>query len=141
LLTITAPTKRTASLFVETKSGLEPTEVDYLSATVRPTVDQPVLVVAPFLSPRAQERLTAGGFGCADLTGNVRLSVPKAGLFIETSGAQQNPAPTIRENRSEAPRPVDSFERSLILDRQWIYASSPSARASIPGTRRGSSRC
>jgi hypothetical protein len=98
--TITGPMKKTASLFVETKTRLEPREVDYLSATVRPTVDQPVLIVAPFLSPRAQERLTAGGFGYADLTGNVRLSVPKAGLFIETSGARETPAPTIRDRKS-----------------------------------------
>ena len=100
LLTITSPTQKMASLFVETKSRLEPREVDDLAATVRPTVDQPVLIIAPFLSPRAQERLAAGGFAYADLTGNVRLSVPNAGLFIETSGARENPQPTVRDRRS-----------------------------------------
>ena len=73
--------------------------MDYLSAT-RPTGDQPVLIMAPFLSPRTQERLKASGFGYADLTGNVRLSLPKAGLFLETTGARENPAPTVRDRKS-----------------------------------------
>jgi hypothetical protein len=35
-----------------------------------------------------------------DLTGNVRLSLPKAGLFLETTGARENPAPTVRDRKS-----------------------------------------
>ncbi len=100
VLKISGPAKNAGSVFVEAKTRLEPRDVDYLSATVRPTPDQPVLVIAPFLSPRTQERLTASGFGYADLTGNVRLSLPKAGLFLETTGAQENPVPTVRDRKS-----------------------------------------
>src|SRR6266516_5312156 len=61
-------------VLVEAKARLEPKDVDYLAASLRPTPTQPVLVAAPFISPRTQERLKAKGFGYADLTGNVRLS-------------------------------------------------------------------
>jgi hypothetical protein len=100
VLKISGPAKNAGSALVETKTRLEPRDVDYLAATTRPTADQPVLIIAPFLSPRTQERLTAAGFGYADLTGNVRLSLPKAGLFLETTGARENPAPTVRDRKS-----------------------------------------
>lgn len=100
ILKISGPAKNAGSVLVEAKTRLEPRDVDDLSATTRPTADQPVLIIAPFLSPRTQERLTAGGFGYADLTGNVRLSLPKAGLFLETTGARENPAPTARDRKS-----------------------------------------
>ena len=100
ILKVSGPAKNGGSVLVEAKTRLEPRDVDYLSATMQPTAERPMLIVAPFLSPRTQERLTAGGFGTPDLTGNVRLSVPKAGLFIETAGAQENPAPTVRDRKS-----------------------------------------
>lgn len=88
------------SILLEAKSRLEPRDVDYLAASLRPTADRPILIVAPFLSPRAQERLKTTGFGYADLTGNVRLAVSKPGLFIETTGATENPEPTPRDRKS-----------------------------------------
>jgi hypothetical protein len=100
VLKISGPAKNAGSVLVEAKTRLEPRDVDYLAVITRPTADQPVLIIAPFLSPRTQERLTARGFGYADLSGNVRLSVPMAGLFLETSGARENPAPTARERKS-----------------------------------------
>jgi hypothetical protein len=74
VLKISGPATNAGCVLVEAKTRLEPRDVDYLSAMVRPTLDQHVLIIAPFLSPRTQARLTAGGFGYADLTGNVRLS-------------------------------------------------------------------
>jgi hypothetical protein len=58
------------------------------------------VVAAPFISPRAQERLKANGFGYVDLSGNVYLSIDEPGLFIETTGAVQNPAPAAHERKS-----------------------------------------
>jgi hypothetical protein len=40
------------------------------------------------------------GFGYADLTGNLRLSLSKPALFIETRGADENPTPDVRDRRS-----------------------------------------
>jgi hypothetical protein len=85
---------------VEAKSRIEPKDVDYLAATLRPTPEQPVLIAAPFLSPRTQERLRSRGFAYADLTGNVRLTLTEPGLFIETTGARENPTPGARVRKS-----------------------------------------
>ncbi|MGE3844572.1 MAG: hypothetical protein AB7I50_23655, partial [Vicinamibacterales bacterium] len=85
---------------VSAKRRVEPKDVEYLAATLRPTPDQPVLIAAPFLSPRTQERLRDRGFAYADLTGNVRLELTEPGLFIETSGARENPEPSPRDRKS-----------------------------------------
>ena len=100
ILKVRGPGNATGSVVVEAKARIEPKDVDYLAATLRPTVDRPVLVVAPFLSPRTQERLRASGFGYADRTGNVRLTLSRPGLFIETSGASQDPEPSSRDRKS-----------------------------------------
>jgi len=89
-----------ASVRVQLKSRVEPRDVDYLAATLQPTSDRPVLIAAPFLSPRTQQRLKESGFAYADLAGNVRLSLSEPGLFIETTGATENPEPSIRERKS-----------------------------------------
>ena len=89
-----------ANLRVEAKSRFEPKDVDYLAATLQPTAEQPVLIAAPFLSSRTQERLRSRGFCYADLTGNVRLTLTEPGLFIETTGARENPAPSSRARKS-----------------------------------------
>ncbi|MBI1787059.1 MAG: hypothetical protein HYR60_05830 [Acidobacteria bacterium] len=56
--------------------------------------------MAPFLSPKVQERLRTLGFEYADLTGNIRLRLSKPGLYVETYGAGTNPEPTVRDRRS-----------------------------------------
>jgi len=71
-----------------------------MAAVLRPVRDLPVLVVAPFLSQRTQERLRTLGFDYTDLTGNIRLRLSKPGLYIETRGADKNPEPTVRDRRS-----------------------------------------
>ena len=90
----------TGTIRVGAKSRVEPKDVDYLAATLRPTPDEPVLIAAPYLSPRTQERLRSRGFAYADLTGNVRLELTEPGLFIETTGARENPEPNPRDRKS-----------------------------------------
>lgn len=94
--------KGTASgtIRVAARSVVEPKDVDYLAATLSPTPDAPVLIAAPFFSPRTQERLRSRGFAYADLTGNVRLELSEPGLFIETTGARENPEPSPRDRKS-----------------------------------------
>jgi hypothetical protein len=99
ILKVRGPGGNTGSIRVEIKRRLEPRDVDSLE-TALPAAPSAPLVVAPFISPRTQERLKAEGFGYADLTGNIHLSLSQPGLFIESSGAAQNPAPTPRERKS-----------------------------------------
>jgi hypothetical protein len=100
VLKIREPRGNTGSVLVQAKAHLEPRDVDFLRVTSPAASSPPVLIVAPFISVRTQERLRAKGFGYADLTGNVRLSLSTPGIFIETSGAVQNPTPMPRERKS-----------------------------------------
>ena len=99
-LEIRGPGGTRGKVRVEARSQLEPREVDPLALTCRPSFEEPVLIAAPYLSPRTRERLVARGFAYADLTGNVRLSLSAPALFIDTSGATQNPEPLARERTS-----------------------------------------
>lgn len=100
ILKIAGPRGTTGSIGVQVKTYLEPKDVDSLVVPPSTPRNQQLLVLAPFISTRAQERLKLRGFGYADLTGNTRLSLSDPGLFIETTGAVQNPLPTPRERRS-----------------------------------------
>jgi len=99
-LIIRAPDGVASTVLVAAKQRLEPKDVDHIAITRPPQVDQPLLVAAPFLSPRAQERLSRSGYAYADLTGNIRLALIKPGLVIQTTGATQNPEPTPRDRKS-----------------------------------------
>jgi len=99
-LTIRAPDGAASTVLVEAKRRLEPKDVDQIAVTRPPRADQPLLVAAPFLSPRAQDRLSRTGFAYADLTGNIRLTLTEPGLVIQTTGATQNPEPTPRDRKS-----------------------------------------
>lgn len=99
-LEIRGPGRSRGTVRVEARSQFEPREADLLAQASPPSAETPVLVAAPFLTPRTQERLVARGFAYADLTGNVRLSLAAPPLFIETTGASRNPEPLARDRRS-----------------------------------------
>lgn len=99
ILRISGPGSTSASIVLQAKSRLEPKDIDSL-ASLLSSQGLPVVIAAPFLSARSQEALVARGFGYADLTGNIRLSLSKPGLYIETRGADKNPEPATRERRS-----------------------------------------
>jgi hypothetical protein len=99
VVTLAGPGDQAASIIVEAKSRLEPQNVQGLAGQ-RADSSRPVLVVAPFLSPRTRELLAASGLNFADLTGNIRLVLSKPALFIDARGAEENPAPAPRERRS-----------------------------------------
>ena len=54
------------------------------------------MVVSAYLSPLTRERLAEAGISYADSTGNVRFSVDRPAVYIETQGADKNP---FREDR------------------------------------------
>ena len=56
--------------------------------------DTPTLVIAEWLSERAQELLQARGISFIDATGNAEVRLTEPGLFIRTEGAKRNPSPT-----------------------------------------------
>jgi hypothetical protein len=119
---------------VGAKSRIEPKDVDYLAATLRPTLDEPVLIAAPYLSPRTRERLRSRGFAYADLTGNVRLELTEPGLFIETTGARENPEPSPRDRKSLKGAKAGRLVRALCDFRPPVGLRELAKRAGIdPG--------
>ena len=90
-----------ASLMVEPKRVLTPRDAERLfSGTARRyrqlNPSPPVLVVAPWLSTRTCAVLAADDINYLDLTGNVRISLENPPLFIISTGASRDPAPTDR---------------------------------------------
>ncbi len=108
--------------------------MDYLAATLRPTPVEPMLIAAPFLSPRTRERLRNSGFAYADLTGNIRLVLAEPGLFIETTGAQENPEPTPRHRKSLKGAKAGRLVRALCDFRPPVGLRELAKRAGVdPG--------
>lgn len=102
-----------ARLLVETKRVVEPRDV----ATVLKQIDaykarkgarsglqQLAVVVAPYLSPMARERLAESGAGWFDATGNLRLQLERPGLFIDRVGATRSPFTEPDERRLQSLR-------------------------------------
>jgi hypothetical protein len=122
------------TLRLDVKGRVEPKDVDYLAVTLRPTLDAPVLIAAPFLSPRTQERLRSRGFSYADLTGNIRLELTEPGLFIETTGARDNPKPTPRDRKSLKGAKAGRLVRALCDFRPPVGLREVAKRAGVdPG--------
>jgi hypothetical protein len=98
-LRVRAPGSATEVLVVA-RRRVEPKDVGFLASEFTPAPNRPVLVAAPFLSPRTRELLKGRGFGYTDLTGNIRLTLSDPALFMEAPGADENPSPPARERRS-----------------------------------------
>ena len=125
ILEMRDPQGLSTSIVVEAKdTPVEPNRVSFAAETLRELtrllseedrkLAAPVpMMLSPFFSRLARERLVAAGISYADSTGNLRLSADKPAIFIETQGQDRNP---FRENRplqslkgSRAARAVRSF--------------------------------
>lgn len=101
LVSVTAPDGQIANLVVEAKRSLDPRGAKELGDRLRTRQrDEPFIVVSPYLSPGARERLTQADIGYVDLTGNARLFLRTPSLYVETTGANRDPAPSRRPTRS-----------------------------------------
>jgi hypothetical protein len=94
-ITLRAPDGSTGRMTVVNRRRLDPRDVLAMERLAGRNLDGQ-LVVAPFLSARARELLRDAGASYADATGNVRIALPKPGLFIEAEGARKDPT---REKR------------------------------------------
>jgi hypothetical protein len=130
LVTLAGPSDQAASIVVDEKSRLEPQNVEGLAGQ-RTDSSNPVLVVAPFLSPRTRELLAASGLNFADLTGNIRLVLSKPALFIDARGADENPTPTSRERNSLKGAKAGRLVRSLCDFRPPIGLRDLAKRAGV----------
>lgn len=91
-------TGMSTTMLVEAKRTFTPRDADRLLEgmtrayrAMLPYV--PILAVAGWISPRAQERLRAEGIGYIDLTGNAWLTLENPTVFISAQGSSRNPRP------------------------------------------------
>jgi hypothetical protein len=90
-----------ATLAVEARRSLGPRDVAGLFGSVGRTLralspNIPILVVAPWLSPRTRELLAVEGVNYLDLTGNALVRLENPALFIQSQGANRDPSPAPR---------------------------------------------
>lgn len=89
------------TLAVQARQAFEPRAVGLLSVGLSGVIRSiagpiPVLVVAPWISPRAQELLAGEGINYIDLTGNALVKLENPALYIRAVGASRNPRPMPR---------------------------------------------
>jgi hypothetical protein len=98
---LVAPDRRAALVTVQTRSQLEPRQVAEVAISAStPPKGRAFVLIAPYLSPAARQRLSEAGVGFLDLTGNVRIELREPGLFIDARGADTDPDRKRRPSRS-----------------------------------------
>ena len=119
LVRITAPDGKAGLLSIETKRRLEPRGAVELAAKLKslPLKGTP-LVMALYLSPAVRQRLQDADIAFLDLAGNIRLELPKPGLFISAQGADKNPSRKERPSRSLRGAKAGRIVRVLIDSKQ-----------------------
>lgn len=91
LVTLRCSDGSTADVAIEAKLRIEPKDVPRLCETAKQSPGLPILVAAPFLSPRTQELLRGNELNYADSTGNFWLVLTKPVVWVERWGATENP--------------------------------------------------
>ena len=88
-----------AVVLVEARSDVSPRDVQLLMGGPwrrwrKQTGNYPILVIAPYVSPKVRQMLEEESVGYLDLTGNIRIALDQAGIFIDAQGAQRDPNAT-----------------------------------------------
>lgn len=104
VLKLAGPDGRRATLVVEAKTrvtaAIASGALPQLERAVRAAKAAGGLLITDYLSPLARQRVVDGGASYLDLTGNARIVVDRPAIFIESRGADRDPAPQGREVRS-----------------------------------------
>lgn len=119
LLEIEGPQSSRAAVLVEVRKSIAPRDIETLLGAslfkrLRAQVQRPIMVVAPYLSPRSRQMLIEEDVGYLDLTGNLRLSLPYPALYLEAQGAETNPNPEKRRKRGLRGAQVGNLVRALV---------------------------
>jgi len=98
-LSLKASDGRQATLTVISRNSLSPKEATVVVQQQQQSVS-PLLITAPFLSPRTRELLAEAGASYADATGNLRVVTTDPAVFLEGRGAERDPERRPRSLRS-----------------------------------------
>lgn len=100
VLDIVGPDGAKARFAVAIKSRLFPRAIPAVKAQLADYSAGPGLVIAAFLTPSTRQRLQAFDLNYLDLTGNVRLTLSRPAVYLETQGAAGDPTPAKEPGRS-----------------------------------------
>lgn len=119
LLEIRGPQSSTGGVLVEVRKSIAPRDIEALLGAslfkrLRAQVQRPIMVVAPYLSPRSRELLIKEDVGYLDMTGNLRLSLSYPVLYLEAQGSDSNPNPEKRRKRGLRGAQVGNLVRALV---------------------------
>ena len=103
-----APDGRTADVRALVRRRLDPRAAGALGPA-----DEPLIVVADWLSPRTRTILNEAGLGYADTTGNLLVMVDDPGLSITAEGASRDPSPRRKPTINLRGPRAWSLERTL----------------------------
>src|SRR5437867_21069 len=87
VLTIGAPSGEESRIVIEVKKKLDPRDVPTAIAQLRRELNEPLLIVCPYVGPTTDQRLVPEGVGYADVTGSLRASLERPALSIQQTGA------------------------------------------------------
>lgn len=122
-------------LLVEAKTRFLPRDVDRvlggMTHRVRQMMRNPtIVVVAPWLSPRARALLVERGLNYIDLTGNVSIRIRRPAVVIHTHGADRDPSPQVVPPAQLKGSRVNRIVR-LLADVKPPYGVGALARAAV----------
>jgi len=130
LLTIAANNQRSPTLGVAVKTSVEPRNVPILADTQHLS-EIPLLLIAPWISPRTRDRLDANQISYLDLTGNTHLQLSRPAVYVETTGATHNPNPPAHREVSLRGAAAGRLTR-LLVDVTPPYTPSDVANGLAP---------
>ncbi len=93
------------------------------------TGEAAVLVMALWLSPRTRQVLEELEYNYLDLTGNVRLRLPRLGIILQTNGAGRDPAPSKTSWRQQLRGDKAGRLVRALVDVEPPYRGGPLAQA------------
>jgi hypothetical protein len=113
IIEVRGPDGSKGTLLVEAKRDLEPREILRILEQLRANGEGDPFIVSDFLSPRSREMLARRGANYGDATGNLRLTLSKPAVFIETEGAERDPWPEDRPLKSLKGKAAARIVRAL----------------------------
>ncbi len=129
---LAGPDGTSVRLIVQALQALEPRNVSRVLAVAGEPDDAIPLVIAPYLSARTRELLKEQQCNFADATGNVWISIARPALFIETTGATNDPTWTNRPLGTLKGRATGKAIRALCDFRPPYGVRELAKRAKLP---------
>lgn len=112
---ITGPDQSSAVIPTQVRIRLDPQNVLLVAHKAKAMLgSEPLLVMAPYLSPSTQKALRDEGMSYLDFTGNIRLTLRCPGLYIEAKGATEEPGRKERPARSLKGNKAGRLVRALV---------------------------